>query len=172
MMGIKELVTVFYATRRYVELVILTAMVSCYAFTAYKRNLVWKTELTFWTDCVLKSSLKARPHFALGLAFEGQENHDEAIAHYSEALRIKPNYAEAHNNLGGLYLKKKWVDKAIFHLQQAIQISPRHAKAHYNLAMAYGTKGKYRLVYEEIRLAKELSSADQWKALVGVKGAK
>jgi len=38
-------------------------------------------------------------HNNLGNVLEGRGQIDEAIAHYKKALEIKPNYAEAHNNL-------------------------------------------------------------------------
>jgi Flp pilus assembly protein TadD len=33
-----------------------------------------------------------------------QGKYQEAISHLNEALRINPNYAKAHNNLGNAYL--------------------------------------------------------------------
>ena len=46
-----------------------------------------------------KSPKKARPHYNLGGALASQERLTEAISHYSEALRIKPDYSEARRNL-------------------------------------------------------------------------
>ena len=36
-------------------------------------------------------------------ALDGRGQIDEAIAHYQRALEIKPDYAEAHNNLGARF---------------------------------------------------------------------
>ena len=67
---------------------------------------------------------------------------DEAIAHYQKALQIKPDYAEAHNNLGNALLQKGRVDEAIAHYQKALQIKPDNAEAHYNLGNALLQKGR------------------------------
>jgi Flp pilus assembly protein TadD len=64
---------------------------------------------------------------------------DEAIAHYQAALQIKPDYAEAHNNLGNALLQKGRVDEAITHYQAALQIKPDYAEAQNNLAWVLAT---------------------------------
>ena len=64
---------------------------------------------------------------------------DEAIAHYQQALQIKPDYAQAHNNLGNALLKAKRVDEAIVHYQKALQIKPDNAEALNNLAWLLAT---------------------------------
>ena len=54
---------------------------------------------------------------------------DEAIAHYQKALQIKPDYAEAHYNLGIALQQKGRMDEAITHYQKALEIKPDYAKA-------------------------------------------
>ena len=67
---------------------------------------------------------------------------DEAITHYQKALQIKPDYAEAHYNLGNALLQKGSVDEAIAHYQKALQINPGYAEAHNNLGNALSPKGQ------------------------------
>ena len=68
---------------------------------------------------------------------------DEAIAHLQKALEIKPDYAEAHNNLGSLLPKRDRVDGAIAHYQKALEIKPDYAEAHNNLATPLRQKGRW-----------------------------
>ena len=49
---------------------------------------------------------------------------DEAIAQYQKALQIKPDNAEARNNLGNALLQKGRVDEALVQYQKALQIKP------------------------------------------------
>ena len=63
------------------------------------------------------------------------------MAEYTAALKIDNNYADAHNNLGAMYLKKGILDKAIDELKKAAQLKPEHLDAHYNLGIAYAMKG-------------------------------
>ena len=59
---------------------------------------------------------------ATALAGRGQV--DEAIAHYRQALQIKPDYAAAQNNLGTVLAGRGKVDEAILHYRKAIEIDP------------------------------------------------
>ena len=67
---------------------------------------------------------------------------DEAIAHFQKALRIIPDFAGAHYNLGTALLQKDNVDEAIAHFQMVLQIKPDFAEAHYNLGNALLKMGK------------------------------
>ena len=74
------------------------------------------------------------------LASRGQL--DEAIAHYQKALKIKPDYAEAHNNLGNALAGRGQVDEAIAHYQKALELKPDYAEAHNNLGTALAGRGQ------------------------------
>jgi tetratricopeptide (TPR) repeat protein len=63
----------------------------------------------------------------VALTVEGREN--EAIAFYTEALRLKPDYAEAHNNLAYVLAKLGRRDEAIAHLNEAIRLKPDYEQA-------------------------------------------
>jgi cytochrome c-type biogenesis protein CcmH/NrfG len=67
---------------------------------------------------------------------------DEAIAAYRQAIRIKPDYAEAHCNLGVTLCDQGKLDEAIATYRQAIQIKPDYAEAHCNLGAALDDLGR------------------------------
>ena len=50
-----------------------------------------------------------------------------------KALEIKPDYAEAHDNLGMALAGRGQVDEAIAHYQKALEIKPDYVEAHNNL---------------------------------------
>jgi spermidine synthase len=54
---------------------------------------------------------------------------DEGIAHFQKALETRPDFAEAHNNLGVALLQKGLVNEAITHFQRALEIRPDFADA-------------------------------------------
>lgn len=49
---------------------------------------------------------------------------DEAIDEYEEAIRIDPDYAEAHYNLGIIYAGQGLVDKSINAMETYLQLEP------------------------------------------------
>jgi len=66
---------------------------------------------------------------------------DQAIREYREALRIKPDDAEAHYNLGIALADKGFPDEAIREYREALRIKPDNADAHTNLGAALADKG-------------------------------
>ena len=55
----------------------------------------------------------------------------ETIEAYKQAIRINPDYALSHYNLGVAYGKSGMYKEAIDAYKQAIRINPDYAKAHF-----------------------------------------
>ncbi|MFZ6016215.1 MAG: tetratricopeptide repeat protein [Nitrospirota bacterium] len=144
------------STLREIELAVIIVMILTYGWATHQRNLVWKDDISLWSDVVKKSPAKARVHNYLGLAYHKIGDMDNAILQHKKSLSLNPFYADAHNNIGIFYFDKGLVDKAITHFKHAIEINPAHADAHYNLGVAYGEKGLNELAYEEMRKGIEL----------------
>jgi len=70
---------------------------------------------------------------------------DRAISYYEKALSIKPDYAEAHYNLGFSFHKNGQLDAAVKSFKKVVTIKPDYAEAHNNkiLSVIYlFTKGQ------------------------------
>ncbi len=78
----------------------------------------------------------------LGLALRDEGKLDEAIAAYRQAIRIKPDYADAYSNLGAALLEQGKLDDAIAAFRQAIRIKPDYVQAFSNLGNALRNQGK------------------------------
>ena len=74
--------------------------------------------------------------FFLGGTCYGHLGHrEQAFLCFEEAIKIKPDFAEAHNNYG-FYLKdENEISKALSHHKKAIKIKPDYAEAHNNLGI-------------------------------------
>ena len=73
----------------------------------------------------------------LGLTLSGLGRIDEAAAEFRRLL-LKPDFAEAHGNLGGvLYLQGKLAE-AIVHFQKHVELDPKSEMARQNFAPAVG----------------------------------
>ena len=68
----------------------------------------------------------------MGNTLTDQGQLDEAIGSCQQAVRIKPNYSEAYNNLGNALLAQGKLDEAVSSYQQVLRIEPDYAEAHSN----------------------------------------
>jgi len=68
---------------------------------------------------------------------------EDAIASYQRALKLKPNYPEALNNMGGEYGRLARMTEAIACLRQCIVLSPNEPDAHWNLSVALLLTGQW-----------------------------
>ena len=57
-------------------------------------------------------------------------------------MKIKPDYANAHYNLGVALASRGRTDEAIAHFRAAVKIKPDYANAHYNLVCALASRGR------------------------------
>ena len=71
-----------------------------------------------------------------------ESNPDEALVQLSEAVRLKPDLAEAHFDLGNLLKQTGRLDEAVGHYHEAIRLMPNLALAHYNLANTLSQMGR------------------------------
>lgn len=101
-----------------------------------RRNDDYRTGAALWGDTVAKRPRNPVAHFNLADFLRAEGRVPEAIAHYEEALRLAPSYAEAHNNLGLTLLAGGDVAGAIGHFELAVKFRASDAEAHYNLGMA------------------------------------
>jgi tetratricopeptide (TPR) repeat protein len=60
-------------------------------------------------------------------------NFDLSLENFQKALKINPDYVEAHNNLGRLFMHLGQLNEAVQYFQKAIKINPNFEYAHNNL---------------------------------------
>jgi tetratricopeptide (TPR) repeat protein len=95
---------------------------------------------------------------------------DEAITQFRKAIALKPDYADAHNNLGVALAYKDDMDGAMAEYREALRLKPDSAEAHNNLGAALhdkhdldGAMAEYR---EALRLKPDSAEAHNNLAVV------
>ncbi len=68
---------------------------------------------------------------------------DDAVAHYERALFLRPDHADAHNNLGTALQAQGRADDAAAHFGRALALDPDHAAAHNNLGTVFRDEGRF-----------------------------
>ncbi len=86
---------------------------------------------------------------------------DLAMVQYLDALRIKPDFAEAHYNLGIVCRQMNLVDKALDSFRQATECNPGFSEAHNALGEMLGAKGRLPEALEQFKKAIELNDENQ-----------
>ena len=66
----------------------------------------------------------------------------DAVECYQRTLAIKPNYAEAHYNLGNALKDQGKLDDAVVSFERALALKPDYAEAHTNLGNILRDQGK------------------------------
>jgi len=95
----------------------------------------------------MASPQSAETHLQRGEAFRAAGSLDKAVEEYSEALRLRPSYAEARSGLGWALVtvspnvtaadRAVRARKAIPEFQRALRLKPNYAEAHFGLALAH-----------------------------------
>ena len=67
---------------------------------------------------------------------------DEAVLSFKRAILIKPDYAEAHYNMGNALKEQGKLTEAIKAYKSALSIKPDYAEAHLNIGNALKEQGK------------------------------
>ena len=91
--------------------------------------------------------------FVLALIQDYIGRTEEAEKEYKEAIRINPNLAEVHNNLGNLLYNLKRFGEAEKEYKEAVRINPDHAKAHNNLGILLYNLKRFEEAEEEYKEA-------------------
>jgi tetratricopeptide (TPR) repeat protein len=103
----------------------------------------WQNSITLWTHTLACTSENYLANYNLGVALGTQAKFDEAIPRYEQALKIRPDYAEAHLNLANALTDQGKSDAAIQHYERALQLKPDSATAHNDLGTALDDQGKF-----------------------------
>jgi len=97
--------------------------------TIYRNQLTWREN--DWES-----------HYNLGLLYRSREDIPEALHHYQEAIRLKPDSTWARTNLGTMFLGMGRLDEAAGQYSKVLSIDPADSKAHNNLGLVFSQQGK------------------------------
>ncbi len=119
---------------------VLVLLMTC----AWHQARYWQNSITISTHTLNITSNNSMAHYVLGQALDNKHGKlEKAIFHYNEALKIRPDFAKAHNNLGAIMFRQGNDKLAAYHFDKAIQIHYDFAKAHNNYATVLLKQNKF-----------------------------
>ena len=148
--------TVRWKQRRAILGGLMAAVIGTLLVCAHAQTSYWKNDETLWTRALDCTSGNSVAHNNLGLALAKNGDVADAIAQFSEALKIHPDDAEVHYNLGvSLFVKGDFED-AIAQYHTALAIAPDNAVFHNNLGTALYAKGAVEEAIAQFRESAKL----------------
>ena len=118
----------------------------------------WRNSITLYQHALAVTKNNYAIHFGITQPLLDEGRIEEAIRHSSEAVRMKPDYADAINALGASLHRAGKIDEAICYYESALKIAPNLAGAHLNLAAAFMVKDRFADAVAQYEIVQ--SSAD------------
>ena len=104
---------------------------------------LYEDQTKLWLDTLAKNPSCWLAHNNLGLVLAARpDGQQEAMAHYRESLRLKPDQVEGYINLGSALMGLGRLDEAKAQFEAARHANPANGMAYYNLGLVLEEQGK------------------------------
>ncbi len=133
-------------------ILVLAASLGLGAMTS-RRNAVYRDSLDLWLDTVRKVPGSHEAHNSAANMLAQRGRYEEAIFHYREAWRLKPESIQYLHNLAMTYLETGRFREAIPGLEKVLQEMPNDTRAILQLARALAATGRREEALERLRVA-------------------
>lgn len=130
----------------------------------YARQKNWDKAIESYRKVIAAQPGNAMAYNNLGYVLAARGLYEEAIAQYEQALKIKPDYKEAEQNIlaATASYSQDLIDTGKYStsielLSDAIKRYPKAGELYYYLGVSYQAQGKFREALQEWKKASEIS---------------
>jgi tetratricopeptide (TPR) repeat protein len=102
----------------------------------------WKNSLALFSHASSSVSDSYIAHEALGLVLAKNDRFDEALAQYSESLRIWPEYDRALIGMSNVLVRQGRMEEAANFANEALRLKPGSSEAHFIIGFVLMKQGK------------------------------
>ncbi len=139
--------------------VFLVAALALGAMTV-RRNTVYHSSLSFWSDAAVQCPGNARARIALGTLLATGNRLPEAAVELEAAVRLDPTSVEALNNLANVLAATGRFSEAIPIYGRVLELTPREANPHYNLGNILAQLGRANEALDHYQAAARFAPGD------------
>jgi Flp pilus assembly protein TadD len=113
------------------------------AFAHHQQGRLVEAE-RLYREILAQSPGDANVIYLMGLLHYQQRRYEPAIAHMQQAVQLRPDFAEGHNNLGHALRTVGRKEEALASIRTAIELRPDYAGAQANLGVSLEQQGKFQ----------------------------
>ncbi|HEY4283488.1 MAG TPA: tetratricopeptide repeat protein [Chthoniobacterales bacterium] len=151
---------------RWRRIVISTAsafiLVAC-AVSSRAQMKQWKDPIALFSRVLAVAGPVNIAYDHLGAALYEQGRITEAVENFRAALRLNPQYPDAHNNLGAALFQLGQREQAFEQIREALRLDPNYARAYNNYGNALQETGRFEEAVNQYEQALRLKP-DYWVA--------
>jgi tetratricopeptide (TPR) repeat protein len=122
----------------------------------------WLKACTAVIESAASKTDRAIAHYNRARAYRSSGQNELAIADYSAAIKLLPDFAIAFQNRGVVQNALGHVDRAIADYSRAIKLQPDLGVAYNNRGVAYKATGQYARAIADLTKAIELDPQGSW----------
>ena len=108
----------------------------------WQQGYIYKNLEILWEDTLAKNPHSWLAQANLGALLTEEGRLDQALRHCREAVRLKGDSPQVHNNLANVLIRLGKAEEGIKELKKAIQLKNDFVEANYNLGVVYGQEGR------------------------------
>lgn len=139
---------------------ILAALAAVFFLTSITRSDDYRSREVIWRSSLAAWPANPRNYANLGAVLGSSDQDSTAISLIRQAIIMRPDFGEAHLNLGTLFKSAGQQDSAIVHLRAALpdlKNDTQRFLAHHRLGIVLRTQGYAQQALEQQRAALQLS---------------
>ena len=95
--------------------------------------------------------------FQKGRIYHAKKDYTRAVEAFNDAIKAKPDFAEAYDGAGMSYGAMRRTDLAVENFRQAVRLQPASPQFHFHLALAYNLAGNKDRAWQEYRTLSSLN---------------
>ncbi len=152
---------------------VLVVAIAAYGVRTVSYNRVWLSDVSLWTHGVACNPLSVVARLNLAEQLRRRGDPENAIAHLSRAIELKPRYVEnvgpalsdLYSNRGAVFHQMDRYADARADFERAIAADPESAAAHFNLGSFHRARGDLSAARASYRRAARLGMAQARRVL-------